>query len=238
MPRLTTRSRGQAIYETAIAMPLFLLGLWGVIWAMREASLSARVQLAVRHGGMVASLSQPYESFSLYSMYATIDNAAPPATSACYAGDPNQLKVGYAPFYQPAASPAPAPVVSPCASAVSLVTGPEIYSAPIILRNDYASISAAAPASGYISAVLDGRSATTLRAAENFFRSPDVGTVLSCSELGPAIKLSLEGATDDTTSGLVAATPMPQSLPANPVIPAGTSAGCAANTYTAPTPPY
>jgi hypothetical protein len=235
----TTRDRGQAVYETTIAMPLFLLGLWGVIWAMKEASLSARVQLAVRHGGMVSSLSQPYESFSLYSMYATIDNAAPSAVATCYAGDASQLTSGYAPFYQPAASPAPAPLVSPCASSVSLITGPETYSAPIILRNDYASITAAAPVNGYLSdTALSGLSATTVRAAENFFRAPDVGTVLSCSELGPAIKASLEGATDTTTSGTAVASPLPTTVTTSAVIPATTTAACASTTYTAPTAPY
>jgi hypothetical protein len=238
MRGFTTRGRGQALYETAIAMPLFLLGLWGVIWSMKEASLASRVQLAVRHGGMVSSLSQPYESFSLYSLYATIDDAAPAAVSACYPGDPTQLTSGYAAFYQPAASPAPAPVVSPCASSVSLITGPEVYSAPIILRNDYASITAAAPVNGYLAGgTLNGLSATSVRAAQNFFRAPDVGTVLSCSELGPAIKLSLEGATD-TSSPAVAATPLPMTVTADPVIPATTTAACASTTYAAPTSPY
>jgi hypothetical protein len=239
MANFTMRSRGQALYETAIAMPLFLLGLYGVLWAMREASLAARVQLAVRHGGMVSSLSQPYESYSLYSLYATIDNQAPAAAGACYQGDPTQLTEGYAPFYQPAPSPAPAPVVAPCAGKVSLITGPEIYSAPVILRNDYASITASAPVDGYLStSALHGLNATSVRAAQNFFRSPDVGTLLSCSELGPAVKLSLEGKTDPTTSGTAAATPMPTTVTADPVVPPGEGPDCATATYATPEDPY
>jgi hypothetical protein len=97
-------SRGQAVLETVIAMPLILLGLFAVIWAMKDASLSARAQQAVRYGGMIDSLSQPYVAYSLYAIYATIDNVVPAANAACYSGDSTQLSAGYAPFWLPASS--------------------------------------------------------------------------------------------------------------------------------------
>lgn len=241
------RSRGQALFETAIAMPLFLIGLFGVMWAMKEASMSARVQLAVRYGGMVTQLSQPYDSFSLYSLYATIDNDQPASVKACFNGDSTQLSNNYAPYWLPAPSPAPAPVVSPCASSVVLINSPEAYSQPIILRSNYSSIAASVPVNGYISAAaLHGAGTSTVRAAQNFFRSPDVGTVLSCTELGPQIKLTLEGRTDTSTAptssaGItpaVALTPMPTTVAANNVVPAGETSACAAATYAPATGPY
>jgi hypothetical protein len=233
-----SRSRGQALLETAIAMPLFLLGLFGVIWAMKDASLSARAQLAVRYGGMVDSLEQPYEAYSLYAMYATIDNVVPAANTACYSGDSAQLSLGYSSFWRPAGSAA---LVSPCASSVVVVTGPETYTQPVILRNNYSSLSATTAVNGYISAAaLNGDSTTTVRAAENFFRSPDVGTILTCTTLGSAVKASLEGH-NDTNVPTTLTTAMPTVPTTAAVVPPTTTAACAPSTSSftpAPSAPY
>ena len=68
-------ARGQAVLETALFMPLFLLGLFGVMLAGKEGALSERVQLGIRYGGVISSLQQPYLSYSIYSMYSTIDGS-------------------------------------------------------------------------------------------------------------------------------------------------------------------
>jgi hypothetical protein len=230
------RSRGQALFETAIAMPLFLIGLFGVMWAMKDASLSARAQLAVRYGGMVDSLQQPYPAYSLYAMYATIDDYIPPTNTACYNGDGAQLSTGYSAFWDPTST---APLVTPCVSTIAIISSPETYSQPVILRNDYSSITATAPVSGYLSkAVLNNAATTTVRAATNFFRTPDVGTMLTCTNLGSDIKISLEGQTD-TAVPTALTTAMPQTPTAGPVV-TGTSASCAPTTtsFTAPAAPY
>src|SRR5271156_821347 len=65
--------RGQALTETTIALPLFLMGLFGIMWAVREGAMSERVQMGVRYGGVVTQLANPYADYSLYAMYATID---------------------------------------------------------------------------------------------------------------------------------------------------------------------
>jgi hypothetical protein len=248
-------SRGQALYETTIAMPLFLVGMFGVMWAMKQSSLSERVQLATRYGGMVASLAQPYEQFSLLSMYATIDNAPPSIRSTCYDGANSSVQAqltGPAPasplpsFWLPAASPAPASLLaSPCTSQIAVITtsGTETYSQTVLLRNNYSSISAAAPVNGFISsAALKGSSATSVRAAQNFFRSPDVPTILLCTNvagsLGPAVKNGLE-AMNDTTTTTAVPTPMPTTVPATGIVSATTLATCAnTSTFAAPTAPY
>jgi len=217
-------------------MPLFLVGLFGVIWAMKDASLSARSQLAVRYGGMVDSLDQPYPAYSLYAMYATIDDVVPPTNTACYSGDTTQLSAGYSPFWLPASSSA---LVSPCASAITIVSTPETYTQPVILRNNYSSIDTTTAVSGYLSeTALRGATATTTRAAENFFRSPDVGTMLTCTTLGSAVKASLEGKSD-TAVPTALTTAMP-TTPTTSAVVTGTSAACAPSTttFTAPTAPY
>jgi hypothetical protein len=233
--RCSLRSRGQAVFETALVMPLFLLGFFGLIWAMKDASLSARAQFAVRYGGTVDSLQQPYLSYSLYAMYATIDNVVPAANSACYPGDAAQLSAGYHSFWLPASST----TLPGCVSSLVFITSPETYTQPVMLRNNYSSISVTVPVNGYVSsAALNGATTTTVNAAENFFRSPDVGTLLTCTTLGAAVKASLEGRSDASVpSGLTTAMP---TNPASSTVVTGTNSSCApaANTFAAPVSPY
>jgi len=232
--RVSTRSRGQALFETAIMMPLFLLAFFGLIWAMKDASLSARSALAVRYGGMVDSMQQPYVAYSLYNVYATLDNVVPAANATCYPGNTAQLSTGYEPFWLPSSAAA---LVTPCASKIVIISTPESYTQPVILRNDYSSITATAPVSGYISGALNGTT-TTVRAAQNFFRGPDVGTILTCTTLGPVIKASFEGRSDTAVpTGLMNSIPY---APATAQVVTGTTGTCYPTTssYTAPASPY
>ncbi len=218
-------------------MPLFLIAFFGLVWAMKDSSLAARVELAVRYGGMVDSLQQPYVAYSLYNIYATLDNVVPASNATCYPGNASQLTTGYVSFWLPNSSAA---LVSPCVSTIVIISSPETYSQPVILRDDYSSISATAPVSGYISrSALNGATTTTVTAAENFFRAPDLGTILTCSTLGPAIRSSLEGRSDTAVpAGLM------NSIPGNSIATAqvvtGTTGSCYPTTssYPAPTVPY
>jgi len=232
--RLWARSRGQAVFETAIMMPLFLLAFFGLIWAMKDSSLSARSALAVRYGGMVDAMQQPYVAYSLYNVYATIDNVVPAANATCYPGNVTQLTTGYRPFWLPFSSAA---LVTPCASKIVIISSPETYTQPVILRNDYSSITATAPVSGYISSTLHGTT-TTVRSAENFFRGPDVGTILTCTTLGAVIKASLEGRSDTAVpTGLMNSIPY---APATAAVVTGTTGSCYPTTtsFAAPAAPY
>jgi Flp pilus assembly protein TadG len=236
VPPRSQKNRGQALFETAIAMPLFLIGLFGVMWAMKDASLSVRAQEAVRYGGMVDSLQQPYDAYSIYEMYATIDNYIPPPNATCYSGDTSAFTAGYHSFWLPTSTG----VVTPCVSAIAIVSSPETYTQPVILRNNYSSISATSPVSGYLStAALHGVSTTTVRAAENFFRSPEVGALLTCTTLGAAIKGSLEGFSDKVVPSSLT-TAMPTVMPTPTTVVNGTAPACAPTTatFTAPALPY
>ncbi|MBC5821693.1 MAG: hypothetical protein GIX01_06910 [Candidatus Eremiobacteraeota bacterium] len=214
-----SHARGQALFETALFMPLFLLGLFGVMLAAKEGALSERVQLGIRYGGVVSSLQQPYLSYSLYSLYSTIDGSPSnnPNTCAGVTSSANSsLTVGRASFWQPITGS----IVPTCSGSISLVTG---KSQNMLLENSFIGLTAQAPAGGYLSAnVLGGSTYETGAAAENFIRSPDSGSLAACTPVGDTIKASLEGAEDSTTSSDTVSTPFPQSVQPTPVFVAPT----------------
>ena len=55
-----TRSRGQALVETVISLPLFILALFAMIWGIRAGVMAERVQSGVRNAGIVLSHADPY----------------------------------------------------------------------------------------------------------------------------------------------------------------------------------
>jgi hypothetical protein len=230
-------SRGQAVIETAIALPLFLIGLFGVMWAFRTGMLSEQVQQSVRYGGLVSALADPYESYSLYTVYANIDDSPPPNSRDCAGGSKSVIAQGHDTFWQAAATSSSAP----SCSMVILYPGTAAVSSPVILFSNYVDASATSQFSGKFGSLTYGNQ--TISASQNFFRSPDVGALLDCSNLGPAVKLSLEAKNDTTTSATAVATPFPQTIPATTgdVIPTNVPNSCYTlvnNAYAAPTAPY
>ncbi len=210
-----SHARGQALLETALFMPLFLLGLFGVMLAAKEGALTEKVQLGVRYGGVVSSLEQPYLSYSAYSMYATVDGSPSTNPNKCTGVAPSadaDLTVGRATFWHPISGS----ITPTCLGGLSLVTA---ATQNILLENSYIGLTAEAPADGYLSAnVLGGSTYETAVASENFIRSPDAGSLLSCTPIGDAVKASLEGEEDTLTPDSPPSTPFPQSVPPTPVI--------------------
>lgn len=203
-------SRGQALFETAAMMPLFLLGFFGIFFAVRQSAMSERVQFGVRYGGEINALVNPYLSYSLYNVYTTIDGAPPTdADKNCGNAQANQLTVARASFWQPVGTPS-----AFCSGRVSpiQVGGPNGY---ILLQNDFVGLGTTVPVDGYLSKIIKNSTMPTT-ASGNFFRSPDIGEVLSCSSLGAPIKLSLEGYNDSSLP--IAPTAMPINVPATPLI--------------------
>jgi hypothetical protein len=230
-------SRGQAVIETAIALPLFLIGLFGVMWAFRTGMLSEQVQQSVRYGGLVSALADPYESYSLYTVYANIDNSPPPNSRDCAGGSTNVISQGHDTFWKAGATTSTAP----SCSMVILFPGMTNVSSPVILFSDYVAASATSQFSGNFGALTYGNQ--TIAASQNFFRSPDVGALLDCSTLGAAVKKSLEAKNDTTTSATAVATPFPQTIPVTnaDIIPTTVPNSCYTlvnNAYAAPTAPY
>ena len=182
--------RGQALFETAISLPLFLLAMYGLFWSIRIATLSERLQFGARYGGLSSSLSNPYLSYSLYSLYATLDAAAPNTSVACGAPAQNAAFLGRTAFYT-ASAPIPTPTWSP---GYIQFMGPEAYTQPVQLQSQWVSLEAKVPTTNLN---VFGSSYTPLSvASQNFFRSPDVGKIAACSTLGGPFKKSLEPETD------------------------------------------
>ena len=77
-------SRGQAIVETAVMAPLFVLALFGTIWGIHAAVLSERVESSVRNAGIVLTHREPFHDYSLLSAYSGANNGAQaPAPIPC-----------------------------------------------------------------------------------------------------------------------------------------------------------
>ena len=205
--------RAQALTETTIALPLFLMGLFGIFWAVREGSMSERVQLGVRYGGVLAQMDNPYADYSLYSLYATIDGAPPSASESCQpASDFIVENVGsQKPFFAPVSSPAPS-----CTGGMAFVNGPESYTEPLIIQNNASLVQADAQTNGFLGTML-GSSGTSNHGVENFFRSPNMQTLTECSGIGYSIKNSLEGYYD-TTTATAAPTAFADTVPAVSVL--------------------
>ena len=182
--------RGQALMETAISLPLFILAMYGLFWSIRMSTLGERLQLGTRYGGTVSALSDPYDSYSLYAMYATMDNAAPTTTVAC--GIPAQTNAlnGRVPFFT-AVGPIPNPTCSPL---FIQFFGPETYTQPVMLQSQWVSLTASMPVNGL--SFFSSTVPPATIASQNFLRSPDVGRITACSTLGGPFKKSLEPATD------------------------------------------
>ena len=219
--------RGQALTETAIALPLFLMGLFGVIWAIREGAMSERVQMSVRYGGVVGSMDNPYQDYSLYAMYATIDGLPPTNYATCApnttAGMPGIVINTRKGFFQPATVPAPT-----CYGGLTDVDGPETYQEPILLQDNAAFITSPNATGGFMANVL-GSSTTSNSAVQNFFKSPDLETLTECTQVGIAFDESAEGF-GDTVSPTTPPSPFPTTLiPVSPVATGG-SLPCVAYT--------
>lgn len=206
-------SRGQALFETAAMMPLFLLGLFGIFFAVRASALSERTQIGVRYGGLVHALDNPYLSYSIYSVYSTIDGTPPVDPNAdCAAAQISELTASRARFWQPVGAP-----LTFCSGAVTGVPVPS-SNGSVLLENDFIGLEASAQIQGsFLQAAFRGQTSATTSASQNFFRSPDVGRLMSCTSLGSPIKRSLEGA-NDTQTLTVPPTAMPPQIPATPLL--------------------
>ncbi len=182
-------------------MPLFLLGLFGTFWAVRESALSERIQEGVRYGGLVSAQTNPYTSYSLYAMYSLLDGGTLPlGRTSCTVDLGPSLTANRGTFWQPASPP-----TFTCKPSTSLVGG---ATQNLLLQDIYLNATTSSPVDGYLTSHVLGTTTTPLSAAQNYFRSPDVGTLMSCTSVGADLKISLEGGSD-TTTATSAATPLP-----------------------------
>jgi hypothetical protein len=193
---VTGRSRGQALIETAVVLPVFLLVMFGVVWALQTGVLGERVEMVARYGGMVSAEINPYQQYSLYAAYSAAAGA--PLATSCATPPPDLIKNGAplaAPasetlgFWQPATNSATAGTI--CGKTISNGAG---LSAPMVLSRSQITVSA----SHDVPTTLQPFAGTqTQRGATlNSFRSPDMATLIACY---PEMQAAFEHSVDPTT---------------------------------------
>jgi len=202
---VTRGSRGQALLETALALPLFLVAMFGVIWALQTGVLGERVQLLARYGGMVSAEINPYQQYSLYAAYNAASGSPLPIT--CATPPPGLITdgaplaapaAGTLPFWQPSTGSTTASTA--CAHLVESGAG---MSSPMLLGSSRVSVSTASDAPVALQGLLGARQQRS--ATLNGFASPDMASLIACfGELQAAFQHST----------------MPQSDPSAPAPPA------------------
>jgi hypothetical protein len=196
---LTHRARGQALIETAIALPVFLLAMFGVIWALQTGVLGERVELVARYGGMVSAEQNPYQQYSLYAAYSAASGfplgtvcATPPPDLVQNSGPLAAPATATQPFWQPSSTATAQAVCGKTLAGTGL-------SAPMMLGRNAVTVSASSDVPTTLQPFAGTQTQRT--ATMNAFHSPDMATLVGCySELQLAFEHSVDPATDPASA--------------------------------------
>jgi hypothetical protein len=212
--------RGQALIESVIFIPFFLLILFGLMWIVSVSVINERAQIAVRYSGLISNEASPYADFSLYSVYNNVGQYSQgvPATCATPGPDAFLNDPSNGDFPGPAAGSFWAPDNSTstgsCTAGTAVITGGQL-NGPFLLQHSDAKVQAVKTPPLYVQPAAGTLS--TLSAEVNFMNTPDVGTLMTCyQELHDTVSQSLVGETQ--SSGANGATlPLPNSNPTTPL---------------------
>ncbi len=224
LARSLSGQRGQALIESVVFLPLFLLVLFGIIWIVQISVLSERAQIAVRYSGLISNESSPYTAYSIYAVYNNIGTLTQvePATCATPSSDAflNNNSTGAfpgpqaAPFWWPDSGTSS----GACTSGTAPITGGSL-GAPLLLTHTTASVAATKAIPLFIQGAIGPFS--TLSAAQNFVNTPDIATTFKCyPDLQAAVSASLVG--EKAASGGSITLPLPDFNPSNPLPLSGT----------------
>lgn len=192
------RERGAALVETAIALPVALTALYGVIWGVQLGAADERVQSAIRYAGIVQSQSQVYHDYSLYMLYNGSGEGAQLAGLQC-ATPPTDILVGGSQLTGAALTiPAfwrSATVTSSCTPHAAIVSGGGLSRPFVVLEND-------PQVAAQVRSMVDSNTGT-ITGSQRFYRSPDLGTIGRCLPVayGDTIEHALAPATDSAPAG-------------------------------------
>ena len=212
---VTSHSRGQALIESAIALPVFLLAIFGVVWALQSGVLGERVQLAARYGGMVSAQSNPFDSYSVYAAYSAAGGV--PIAAPCNAPPASAILTDTAPITDPA--PASQPFWQPTAGSVSTtplcghtVSNAAGLSSPKLLGHVQISVDASNAVPSFLQPFAGA--ATGSHASVNELQSPDMSTLVVCyPDLAAAFQGSVSPPVDATQMPSNAVIDVPQTNP-------------------------
>jgi TadE-like protein len=211
---VSLRARGQALIETAIALPVFLIAMFGVIWSLQSGVLGERVQMAARYGGMVSAQGNPFQQYSLYGVYGAAAGApivAPcglPPAQMLSNGSPLVAPAPASPkFWQPSGSPT---VSGKCGRTLSTAAG---LSGPKLLGHAQMTVDATNDVPLSLQAAFGGAS-TPWNATINELESPDMGTLVACyPELQAGFAASVNPPAGNGNAPSVAAIAQPLTSP-------------------------
>jgi len=203
--------RGQALIETAIFLPVFLLILFGVIWVVQTSVINERLQLAVRYSGLISNAASPYSAWSLYSLYENSEyGSTTVATRTCY--DPTSgILTDSSPLPGPSSAPFWQPATTSNASCTPKVVTQAGGTIPSVFNNMVSTLSATTTVPSYLQTL----AAPNLTAEQKFFGAPDMKTMLSCYvDLQNAVEASFLGTGGSSTVAppLLSSTPTATSV--------------------------
>lgn len=202
--------------ETAVFLPLFLLVLFGVIWAVQSSVQYERSQISVRFSGIISDEASPYKQYSLGALYDGLPGIAGAEVYTCASPGPDALMNNPAnatfpgpqspSFFQPVGGTA---TVGSCTQGPAHLSGGSLTQPQLFIHTQ----SSITPQVSVPSFLQNFMAATqNLSASQNFFDGPDVQTLLACyndgstDDLGTVVEDSLTHATMSTS---VAPTPLP-----------------------------
>lgn len=213
--------RGQATVETAVFLPIFLLVLFGVIWAVQSSVMFERAQIAVRFSGLVSDESNPYQTYSLGALYNGLPNVAAAETYSCSTPGPDALtnNPGDNTFPGPESPPffQPTSTSGTCTPGPTALTGGSLASPQLFLHTQ-SNITTQVAVPSWLQSTLGNFQ--LIGASQNYFDGPDVQTLLACyddlrtDDLGLVVTDSL---TDQTMNASSAPTPLPDTPVTTPL---------------------
>lgn len=208
------RSRGQALLETGIAVPLAVLTIAGVLYASKTATVRERLQLSARYAGLLLSYGDTYSDFSMYAVDQGRGSAAAPTACASPAASAvngvDHTGTESAPFYQTTA----VNFTASCnigASGASIpnfmsLQDPKYTYGHVFLSRAFLSQTADTGRNPF----LNTPGMYSVKAA--YVRTPTLGVLMQCyPDIRTAVTRTTE-AFNDTSTPSTAATPLPDQL--------------------------
>lgn len=170
--------RGQALLELAIALPVVLLALFGIIYVSRLGVVDERTQLALRYGG-IASFQTGTSAYSAANIYANLNPSSipqpcpTPATSV-YSDSAPFPGPSSAPFWQPDAQS----TATPCTPAIYGFGGAQFLASHYVSATTLA-VSASVDVPSYLQNLIGNSQSVSTSAS--FVHPAFPGIIMYCS---------------------------------------------------------
>ena len=221
---MTFASRGQALVETTIFLPLTLFTLFGVIWAAQYGVMSERVESSIRYSGLISNQLNPYVQYSFYVLYnsvgSTVNSPLPAQTCNPPVADALSNSGVYpgpssGPFWQAT----PVPPTAQCFSTPSrdaVFNNSGMNQTAIALSNTPI-VQAEVKTPTFLQSVLQSANLPA-GGSLNFIKPADMSTMMNCypslqTTLLPSLQPTPLGSASPSTTPVPIAEPAPAATP-------------------------